>query len=391
MRRHEITAGLAVTAASLLLCACGGKTDAGAPAAEVPQVTVLTLRLQPVVLRRELPGRTSAFLVAEVRPQVGGIVRRRRFTEGADVRAGEVLYDLDDSLYRAAADSALAGLKKAEAGLLAARLNAARAAELVQADAVSVQDNESAVAALGQAEAEVAAAHAAVASSTVNLAYAHIVAPISGRIGKSTVTQGALVTAGQAAPLATIQQLDPMYVEVNQASTEWLALKAQIDAGTLRADRTRSAARIWLENGAAYPQPAVFQFADVSVDPGTGNFLLRARVPNPQLVLLPGMYVRAELSEGTLQDALLVPQRGITRDPKGTASALIVGNDGKVAAREVRVTRTVGEDWLVASGLNAGERVIIEGVQKVQPGMAVKAFEAAPEPPPAAPPAPTPR
>ena len=369
--------GLALVALCAALIACGGHGDetSSGPA---PQVTVLTLKNQPVTLTRSLPGRTSAYLIAEVRPQVSGIVKRRLFIEGGNVTAGQVLYDLDDSLYRAQYNSAKASLQKAQATLQAARLAAKRSAELVGIEAVSAQDNETAVAALGQADADVAAAQAAVDSGAVNLAYAHIVAPISGRIGKSTVTQGALVTAGQAAPLATIQQLDPIYVEVNQSSSEWLALKQDIDAGRVETDRAAAPAKILLENGAAYPHEGQLQFSDVTVDPSTGNFLLRAIVPNPRLLLLPGMYVQAILNEGLLTQALLAPQVGITRDAKGNGSAMVVNRAGKVEARSVRVSRTLGDQWLVEEGLSAGDRLIVEGLQKVQPDMPVQAVEQSP-------------
>jgi membrane fusion protein (multidrug efflux system) len=360
----------------MALTACGGGAPE-IPSNAPPQVTVLTLKIQPVVLTHSLPGRTSAYLIAEVRPQVSGIVKRRRFTEGGNVRVGEVLYDLDDGIYRAESDSAKANLLKAQAVLLAARLAAARSAELARVEVVSAQDNERAVAALGQAEADVAAAQAAVASSAINLAYAHIVAPIGGRIGKSNVTQGALVTAGQTNSLATIQQLDPIYVEVNQSSSDWLSLKQDIAAGRVKSDRGAAPAQILLEDGNPYAHAGKLQFEDVTVDPATGNLLLRAIVPNPDLILLPGMYVRAVLNEGLLTHALLAPQVGITRDPKGNGSALIVNQDGKAEARTVRVSRTVGDQWLVEEGLSAGDRLIVEGTQKVQPDMPVQAVEQA--------------
>jgi membrane fusion protein, multidrug efflux system len=356
------------------MTACGGHAP-DTPSGTPPQVTVLTLKTQPVTLTRSLPGRTSAYLIAEVRPQVSGIVQRRRFIEGGNVRIGEVLYDLDDSLYRAAYDSAKASLLKAQAALRAEQLAAARSAELLRVNLVSVQDNDRAVATLGQAEADAAAAQAAVASSAINLAYAHIVAPISGRIGKSNVTQGALVNAGQANSLATIQQLDPIYVEVNQSSSDWLSLKQGIDAGRVQSDRSGAPAQILLENGNPYDHEGKFQFADVTVDPTTGNLLLRAIVPNPNLTLLPGMYVRAVLSEGLLTHGLLAPQVGITRDAKGNGSALIVNKEGKAEARTVRVSRTVGDQWLVEEGLSSGDRLIVEGIQKVQPDMPVQAVE----------------
>jgi len=344
-----------------------------------PQVSVVTLKPQSVTLTRELPGRVSAYLVAEVRPQVSGVVKRRLFTEGGTVKAGEPLYELDDAIYRAQYNSARATLQKARATQEAARLTANRAAELVKIDAVSAQDNDNAIAALGQAEADVAAAQTAVDSSAVNLAFAHIVSPISGRIGKSSVTQGALVTADQTAAMATVQQLDPVYVDVNQSSGEWLQLKQEIEAGRVQAGAAGAPTKIVLENGVTYAAEAKLQFADVTVDPTTGNFLLRAIVANPDHVLMPGMYVRAIVGEGVLPQGLLAPQRGVTRDAKGGATALVVGRDDKVEARDVRVSRTIGDQWLVENGLATGDRVIVAGLQKVRPGMAVKAVEATPE------------
>jgi membrane fusion protein (multidrug efflux system) len=362
---------------ALALAACGGHPPEAAGAADPLQVTVITLKSRPVPLTRSLPGRTSPYLIAEVRPQVSGIVKRRRFVEGGDVHAGDLLYDLDDSVYRADADSAAANLQKAQAVEHAARLAANRSNQLARAGVVSAQDDERNVAALGQAEADVAAAQAAVSSSAINLGHAHIVAPIGGRIGKSLVTQGALVSAGQTSPLATIQQLDPIYVEVNQSSSDWLQLKHDIDAGRVRSDHGGAPTRIVLEDGTAYAHEGKFQFADVTVDPTTGNLLMRVIVPNPDQLLLPGMYVRAVLSEGLLTHGLLVPQIGITRDPRGDASAFIVNQAGKVEARTVTVSRTVGDQWLVDAGLVDGDRLIVDGLQKVQPDMAVRTVEQA--------------
>jgi membrane fusion protein, multidrug efflux system len=367
----------AAALAALFVAGCGGNAAGGAPeSGPPPQVTVVVLKAQPVTLTREFPGRTSAYLVAEVRPQVSGIVKRRLFTEGALVKAGQPLYELDDAIYRAQYKSAQASLQKAQAALVAARLAADRSRELIKIDAVSAQDNDNAAATFGQAQADVAAAEAAVANSAVNLAYAHIVAPISGRIGKSSVTQGALVTADQATAMATIQQLDPIYVDVNQASSEWLQLKQEIDSGRASSGGADSPARIILADGRPYAHEGKLQFADVTVDPTTGDFLLRAIVPNPSGVLLPGMYVRARLDEGVLPQGVLAPQQGITHDPKGNGSALVVDKDGKVEPRIVKATRTIGNQWLIEEGLAAGDRLIVEGLQKVQPGMAVKAVEA---------------
>jgi membrane fusion protein, multidrug efflux system len=374
--RNRVLALFALPA-MLALAACGGGVPHGAPGGDfTPQVTVVTLKSQSVTLTRELPGRTNAFLVAEVRPQVSGIVKQRLFTEGAIVKAGQPLYELDDAIYRAQLESAQASLAKADATVAAAQLAADRSRELIKIDAVSRQDNDNAIAAFGQAKADVAAAKAAIANATVNLTYAHLVAPISGRIGKSAVTVGALVTANQAAAMATIQQLDPIYVDVNQASSEWLRLKQVIDSGRAQSGAADSPVTIVLADGRTYGQKGRLQFADVTVDPTTGDFLLRAIVPNPSGELLPGMYVRAVLDEGVLSQGVLAPEQGITRDPKGNASALVVNAQGKVEPREVKVSRNIGNQWLVDEGLASGDRLIVEGLQKVQPGMAVKAVEA---------------
>jgi len=365
-------------AALLQLSACGGGAPPGGmpPGNFTPQVTVVTLKAQSVTLTRELPGRTNPYLVAEVRPQVSGIVKKRLFTEGALVQAGQPLYELDDAIYRAQLDSAQASLSKAQATLAAAKLAADRSRELIKTDAVSAQDNDNAIAAFGQAQADVSGAKAAVANAAVNLAYAHLVAPISGRIGKSAVTQGALVTADQTAAMATVQTLDPIYVDVNQASSEWLKLKQEIDSGRAQSGAAESPVKIVLADGRTYAHTGRLQFADVTVDPTTGDFSLRAIVPNPNGELLPGMYVRAIVDEGVLPQGVLAPQQGILRDPKGNASALVVSAQGKVEPRAVKVTRTIGDQWLIDEGLAAGDRLIVEGLQKVQPGMAVKAIEA---------------
>ncbi len=350
-------------------------------------VTVVTLATAPVVLRRELPGRTTPYLVAEVRPQVNGIVKQRLYTEGSAVTAGQPLYQLDDATYQADLASARAALARAEATLNTARLNARRSADLFAINAVSKQEDETAAAALKQGEADVAAAAAAVRSAEVILGYARIKAPIGGRIGKSSVTQGALVTANQEEPLATVQQLDPIYVDLTQSSAEWLALRRDLSAGRLEGTQDMPVA-IVLEDGTPYEQPGKLAFSEVSVDPTTGSFALRVVVPNPEHILLPGMYVRAIVGTGTRQAGLLVPQQGIARDPKGHTTAMVVGQDGKVEVRPVRVSQAIGDQWLVEEGLAAGEKVIVEGLQKVQPGAQVQPTEAGAAPPPAAPPAP---
>jgi membrane fusion protein, multidrug efflux system len=360
-----------------LLLLTGGCEEEQAPPPQqgAPAVTVVTLKTEPVELTRQLPGRTTAYLIAEVRPQVTGIVEERLFEEGSVVEAGQPLYQLDDATYRARYNSALASLARAEATVEVARLNAARAEELVKANAVSRQEYENAVAALQQAEADVGVAEAAVATSRVELNYARITSPIAGRIGKSTVTQGALVTADQPTPLATVQQLDPIYVDLTHSASELLQLRQAVAGGTVRGTED-TPVTILLEDGTAFQHEGVLSFSDVSVDPSTGSFSLRVTVPNPDHLLMPGMYVRAVLSTAVLEDGILVPQQGIARDAKGNANALVVGNDGTVEQRTVEVARTIGDKWLVRSGLLAGDRVIVEGVQKVQPGMPVEATEA---------------
>ncbi|HLK70447.1 MAG TPA: efflux RND transporter periplasmic adaptor subunit [Steroidobacteraceae bacterium] len=378
----------AIGAGVLLLAGCshgGGPPGGGAGMPGMagmgdfrPQVAVVTLKSEPVTLTRELPGRTTAFLVADVRPQVSGIVKRRLFVEGSEVRAGQVLYQIDDSLYRAQYDNAQAALQKAQATETAASLAAKRSAELIKIDAVSAQDNENAISAERQAQAEVAAAKAALDTAAVNLGYTRIVAPISGHIGRSSVTAGALVTADQATVLATIQQLDPIYIDVNQSSADWLALKQEVDSGRIKSQGAGTPATIMLENGATYRHAGKLQFTDVTVDPTTGNFLLRVLVPNPEGLLLPGMYVRAVIDEGVLSHGVLAPQEGIQHDPRGAATALVVDASGKVEQRQVDVSRAVGNRWLIDEGLAAGDRLIVSGLQKVQPGMSVQVVEAVP-------------
>jgi len=346
-------------------------------------VTVATLKPAAVTLTRELPGRVSPFLVAEVRPQVNGIIARRLFTEGGLVTAGQSLYQIEDATYRADDESARASLARAEATQVTAQLNARRSAELVKIDAVSKQDDEDAAAALRQAEADVKAAQAAVDRTGVVLGYARITAPISGRIGKSTVTQGALVTANQADALATVQQLDPVYVDVTQSSAELLELRRALAAGTLKGTSDLPVT-VLLEDGTQFDHDGKLAFSDVTVDPSTGSFSLRVVVPNPDRVLLPGMYVRAVIGDGERENALLVPQQGITHDPKGQTTAMVVGRDGKVELRTVKVSRAIGDKWLVEDGLAAGDRVIVEGLQKIRPGAPVQATEAGAAPPAAA-------
>lgn len=379
--RHDKLAGLRSAMllpalALALLAACGKSPPAGSSGGTALAVTVQTLRPEAVSLTRELPGRTSPYQVAEVRPQVGGLIRERLFKEGSQVRAGQPLYQIDDALFRAQFETAQAALARAEAGQHAARLAADRSGVLLKSQLVSTQDNDTAVSNARQADAEVAGARAALDTARVNLSYARITAPISGRIGASSVTAGALVTASQTALLATIQQLDPIYVDVSQASSEWLPLRRAIQSGDVRAQGPGTPVRIVLEDGSTYAHEGRLQFADVNVDAATGNFLLRVLVPNPEGLLLPGMYVRAVLPEGLQPAGLLAPQGGIQHDPRGNATALVVGTDGKVQQRELKLGRAIGNRWLVEQGLAAGDRLIVSGLQKVQVGMSVQSTEA---------------
>jgi membrane fusion protein (multidrug efflux system) len=365
---------LALLGIAATLAGCGRGEQSPPPAGPVP-VTVVTLQPQEITLTRELPGRVTPYLVAEVRPQVNGIVARRLFEEGATVKAGQPLYQLDDALYQAELASAKAALARAEATLNTASLNARRSAGLVAIKAVSQQDDENARAALQQAEADRAAAQAAVQRAAVTVGYARLTAPISGRIGKSSVTQGALVTANQEAPLATVQQLDPIYVDLTQSSAELLSLRQALASGKLTS-AGNVPVTIALEDGTTYDHPGKLEFSDVTVDPGTGSYLLRVVVPNPDQVLLPGTYVRAQIGTGARSNALLVPQQGVARDARGGTTALIVNAEGAVEARQVTVSRVVGDRWLVEDGLALGDRVIVEGLQKIRPGDPVQATEA---------------
>ena len=318
-------AGLFIGA--LIASGCGKETPASNPPAGGPaEVAVVQVKPEKVTITTELSGRTSAYLIAEVRPQVGGIIQKRLFTEGSDVKAGQVLYQIDPATYQAAFDSARAALDRAGANLIPARLKAERYKELVGIKAVSAQDYDDAFAALKQAEADIAVNKAAVETARINLAYTQVSAPISGRIGKSSVTIGALVTASQSASLATIQQLDPVYVDVTQSSIEMLRLKRDLASGQIRRDSANQArVGLILEDGIAYPLQGILKFSDVTIDQSTGSVTLRTVFPNPKQVLLPGMYVRAVLEEGVIEQAIQVPQRGVTRDPSGNATALIVG------------------------------------------------------------------
>jgi membrane fusion protein (multidrug efflux system) len=357
------------------IAGCGqSSSPGGTPSASLPEVGVVAITTAPVILTMELSGRTSPHRIAEVRPQVGGIIQKRLFVEGSDVEAGQVLYQIDPATYQAAYATAKAALARVEANLVPLRLKAERFRELVAINAVSRQEYDDASAMLTQVEAEVAANQAVVEAARINLDYTTVKAPISGRIGRSTVTDGALVTASQATPLATIQQLDPVYVDVTQSSAELLRLKRNLANGEIKGkDVGQAKVTLLLEDGSSYPQEGILKFSEVTVDQSTGSVTLRALFPNPDQLLLPGMFVRGIVQEGVCEQAILVPQRGVSRNPKGEAMVMVVGAEEKVETRIIKVSRTVGDNWLVSEGLKAGDRVILEGIQKARPGTPVKA------------------
>ena len=339
-------------------------------------VNVVTLQSGPLMLTTELTGRSAPLRVAEVRPQVSGIILKRLFTEGSDVKAGDLLYQIDPAVYQAAVASAKANLAKAEANEQSARLKAQRYQELLKVKSISRQDYDDADASWKQAKAEIMASKAALRTAEINLGYTRITAPISGRIGKSAVTEGALVTAQQADSLTAIQQLDPMYVDVRQSTADLLRLKRQVAAGKLTQGKQDGAkVSFQLEDGSQYGEQGTLQFSDVTVDETTGMVTLRVLVPNPHDLLLPGMFMRATLQEGERPEGLLVPQTAVTRTPKGGATVMVVTADNKVELREVQLSRVVGDSWVVESGLDAGEKVIVAGLQKVKPGAVVAPAE----------------
>ncbi|MGY3895364.1 efflux RND transporter periplasmic adaptor subunit [Aeromonas enterica] len=379
MHKHILarSVGLALLASGLLT-ACGeqGTAQQGPGGMPPAAVNVVTLHTTPLQLTSELTGRSAPLRVAEVRPQVSGIILKRLFTEGSDVKAGQLLYQIDPAIYQAEVASAKANLAKAQANEQSARLKAKRYAELVKVKAISSQEYDDADAAWKQQLAEIGAAKAALQSANINLAYTRITAPISGRIGKSAVTEGALVTAQQADSLTSIQQLDPMYVDVRQSTADLLRLKRQVAAGKLTQGQQNGAkVRFQLEDGSHYSEEGSLQFSDVTVDETTGMVTLRVIVPNPHQLLLPGMFMRATLQEGERAEGLLVPQTAVTRTPKGGATVMVVTADNKVELREVQLSRIVGSDWVVESGLKTGERVIVAGLQKVKPGVVVTPTE----------------
>jgi membrane fusion protein (multidrug efflux system) len=339
----------------------------------LPEVGVVTLKAESATLLTELPGRIAAVETSEVRPQVSGVVRRRLFEEGSMVRAGQVLYEIEDAPYRAALGAAQGAHARAQAAINASRLQAERYRDLVAINAVSRQEADNAEAAAQQARADVTAQGAAVQTARINLGFTRITAPISGRIGRSLFTPGALVQAGQAEPLATIQQMDRVYVDVTQSAADLLNLREAMSGGGVTRQGPDSArVQLLLPNGGTYPIEGRLQFSEVTVDPTTGTVKLRAAFANPGGLLLPGMYVRARLVEGVRRQAILAPQQGITRDERGRATAMVANPQNKVEQRIVTTDRAIGNRWVVTSGLRSGDRLIVEGLLNVKPGATVR-------------------
>ena len=364
----RVTLLSSLMASALLLSGCD---NAGTqpPQSQAPHVLVHVVTSAPLSVTTELPGRTSAFRVAEVRPQVSGIILHRNFTEGTDIQAGESLYQIDPATYQAAWNSAKGDEAKARAAADIAHLTVKRYLPLLNTQYVSHQEYDQAVANAKQADASVIAAKAAVESARINLAYTKVSSPIGGRIGKSSVTEGALVTNGQAEALATVQQLDPIYVDVTQSSNDFMRLKQE----SLERGSDTKSVELTMENGQSYALKGSLQFSDVTVDESTGSITLRAIFPNPDHVLLPGMFVRARIDEGVQPNALLVPQQGVTRTPRGEATVMIVNDKNQAEVRNITATQAIGDKWLVTEGLKPGDKVIVSGLQKVRPGVPVNA------------------
>jgi len=363
---------------ALALVGCDGKDNAGSngPSAQGrTQVGVVTVHPQSVAITAELPGRTSASLIAEVRPQVGGLIKERLFKEGGEVKAGEPLYQIEPSSYQAAYDSAVASLQKAEAAVPSAEAKVERYTGLIKQNAVSKQDYDDAIASLAQAKADVAAARASVDTARINLEFTKITAPIGGRIDKSALTPGALVTASQDTALTTIRTLDPINVDVTQSSTNLLNLREAIREGRIKISGDNVAVRLKLDNGTTYPHAGRLEFSSAYVDETTGTYSVRAQFPNPERLLLPGMYVHAVVEEGVAPNSFLVPQRGVTRNTKGEAVALVANAQNKIEQRVLTVARSVGNSWLVEAGIGDGDRVVVEGSQFVRTGQDVTAID----------------
>ena len=364
---HRATSLCLVCVAGLATCS-SGKT--AAPSNPAPEVGVMTLHPHPVTITTDLPGRTVAYRIAEVRPQVSGVIRKRLFTEGGEVNAGQQLYQIDPAPFQANLESAQASLARAQATLTSARLLVQRYKPLTEAHAVSQRDYDNAVAAQDQAAADVASAKAAVDTAHINLAYTRVLSPISGRTGRSSVTEGALVDANQRTALMVVQQLDPIYVDVTQPSTILLRLQREFASGQLKkVGEAQAQAKLILEDDTPYEPTGKLQFAEVAVDSGTGSVTLRAVFPNPQHILLPGMFVHEQLEEGVNEQGLLVSQRAISHNSLGDATTMVVGADNTVSTRVIKTERAIGDQWLVSDGVAAGDRVIVVGLQRLGSGV----------------------
>jgi len=370
MRTGPVAFSLSILLAAALTACGGDEQQGGSP--PPPEAGFITVESQPFTITNELPGRTTPYQIAEVRPQVTGIIEERLFEEGQLVEAGEPLYRVDNRLYKADVASARANLSSAQATLKSTRLRAERFDKLLKMNAVSQQEYDEAQAALGETQAQVDAARAALETARINLDYTTMEAPITGRIGRSTVTPGALVTANQTQALATIRQLDPIYVDLTQSNQELRRLREALEAGSLeKVGEDKALVTLLLQDGSDYGEDGSLQFSEYAVDESTGSVTLRALFPNPDGDLLPGMFVRARLPQGQRNNAILVPQKGIARDPTGQATALVIDADNKVASRSVTTERAVGNKWLIADGLSEGDRLIVEGLQKIRPGAPV--------------------
>ncbi|WP_438864687.1 efflux RND transporter periplasmic adaptor subunit [Neptunicella sp.] len=378
MQRSRIVFfALSVLAGSIVLSGCGQEQQAAAPAAQAVPVGVITLKSQAVTLTKELPGRIVASQIAEIRPQVSGIIQSRLFVEGSEVKAGEALYQIDPATFEADLASAKASVARAQASIASNKAKTSRYTELLKINAVSQQDFDEADAAYKQAQADLLTAQAQLKTAQINLNYSQVSAPIGGQISKSAVTVGALVSANQSTPLTTVTQLDPVYVDLTQSSTELLELKRALASGAIDSDAAAQAVvELKLEDGSVYAHKGTLQFSDVTVDSSTGSVILRAQFANPDKLLLPGMYVRAVVVEGIKENAILAPQSGISRNTKGQATAMVVNKEGKVEARVLQAGRTIGANWLIEKGLSAGDQLIVEGLQKIRPGASVQAVPA---------------
>ena len=361
---------LARSGLALLIALTGCAKKDQHNAASTPEAGYVVLATQSAPLEIELAGRTTAYETSDVRPQVSGLIQARRFVEGSIVKQGQTLYEIDPSLYRAAVSQAQANLANAQATRVAAEAKSARYKPLVAIEAVSKQDYTDAVAAAQEAAAQVGQMQAALQTAKINLAFTRVPAPIGGQVGRSLFTTGALVTSGQTSALTTIARLDPIYVDIQQSSADLLTLRKQLASGG--ALPATAAVQLVLEDGSLYSTPGRLEFTEPLVDPTTGSVTLRARFPNPHNLLLPGMFVRARLSQATVQNAILVPQQAVSRTPTGVATVLLVGPDNKAVLREIKADRSIGDKWLVTSGLAAGDRVITEGLMRIKSGQAVK-------------------